>query len=619
VPSHPTLRLRRLRALLHLVDCDLGDTVDDGARTGRLRERWRRIAQVLARRFENDPPSVLRRTVSASFARALDALVRTGACDVTDALLVVARTQVDPQELETLAEAAMDPDLVHVFARYARFLRAWSAPAEADVPAASIHQVRPFVTAQLAALDELTQELVTDASGRREAVRTVLVRMHSALAAVQAAPSLRALSTSGGNDPDVLGSLELHVSSLAQLMVGARARLAPQAASGAGDRTSQPPPSSALSPAPATLSVAVSRVLEQAEPELREEVMQPWLHELERRIPLGIARVVGSCVVTLLTRPVERANQAVRVAVSDAQLPAWVPASRTLGGFYVLRPLGTGAVGSVFICTRAEDRQDPHAERFALKVPEYSATAARNLSESEFLQLFREEASALMAVPQHPNLARFVTFDLSARPKPILVMELVEGDMLERVIASRAFDVARAMRALDDVLSGLQAMHSVGVGHLDLKPSNVVQRLGEDAVLVDFGLAGRRIRPGCATGPYGAPEVWGVSPEDADADADASPKAADVYAFGCLAYEALTGQVLFQADSEIAQISLHLTHDGLPAPLKALGARHELAPLSELLFATLRRDPKKRPTVASLRDELRRLTPRLADLSWPIA
>jgi serine/threonine protein kinase len=186
--------------------------------------------------------------------------------------------------------------------------------------------------------------------------------------------------------------------------------------------------------------------------------------------------------------------------------------------------------------------------------------------------------------------------------------------MLERVIASRACDVGRALRALDDVLSGLQAMHSVGVGHLDLKPSNVVQRQGQDAVLVDFGLAGRHIRPGCATGPYGAPEVWGVSPDDAPPN----PKTADVYAFGCLAYEALTGRVLFQADSEIAQISLHVSHDGLPGPIKALGARQELAGLSELLFATLRHDPRKRPTVASLRDELHRLAPRLSHLPWPV-
>ena len=90
-----------------------------------------------------------------------------------------------------------------------------------------------------------------------------------------------------------------------------------------------------------------------------------------------------------------------------------------------MRTVGTGAVGSVFVARRVEERQDESAPLFALKVPDYSAAAARTLSEDEFLRLFREEAGALLALPEHPNIARFVTFDAGATPKPILVMELV--------------------------------------------------------------------------------------------------------------------------------------------------------------------------------------------------
>ncbi len=110
-------------------------------------------------------------------------------------------------------------------------------------------------------------------------------------------------------------------------------------------------------------------------------------------------------------------------------------------------------------------------------------------------------------------------------------------------------------------------MHGVGVGHLDLKPSNVILRASAQPVLVDFGLAGRHLRPGCGTASYGAPEVWGIVPEGAPP----TPMAADVYSFGCLAYEVLTGETLFDAPNEVALISAHLMHDGVPAPVEAAG------------------------------------------------
>jgi serine/threonine protein kinase len=219
-----------------------------------------------------------------------------------------------------------------------------------------------------------------------------------------------------------------------------------------------------------------------------------------------------------------------------------------------------------------------------------------------------------MAVPAHPNLARFVTFDLSARPKPILVMELVEGTVFERTLAAGVFDMPRAFKVMDDVLAGLEAMHGVGVGHLDIKPSNIVVRRGDEAVLVDFGLAGRHIRPGCATGPYGAPEVWGVVPPGAKP----TPMMADVYAFGCFAYETMTGRVLFDATSEMEQIAMHLAHDGMPAPLRDLQKRPGSESLVEFLFSTLRQDARARPTVTELRAQLPGLARELGRKTWPL-
>jgi hypothetical protein len=606
-PSHPTLRLRRLRTLLHLVDGDVEDADGDPGRAARLRKRWLRTAKALLGRFERDPPSVLRRTILAALARALDALVRAGACDVSDVLLVVARKMTDATELDTLAEASMDPDLIHVLQRYAEFVRGAAAPIaparKPNDPPPSLSPALPNLQSKLKALESLSNELSPDASTRTEALRTVIVRLHAALNSVLGAASLRQLSSGGGSESDVIEQLESALSALAQLAAGARARLDP-------DRTVAAAPATA---AVRPLSVAVSRVLGGSERALSEHVLSACVDELVGGIPTAVANIVTAVIWGIADLPVDRPSaESGAFKMSEGQLPAWIPTRRTIGGFYVMKPLGGGGSGTVFIVVRIEEKGEPNAERFALKVPEYSATAARMISEAEFSNMFRSEASALMAIPGHANLARFVTFDAGAKPKPILVMEFVEGPTLERVIESRAIDVGRTLAILDDILSGLEAMHEVGVGHLDLKPGNVVLRKqNEEAVLVDFGLAGRHVRPGCATGPYGAPEVWGAIPTE-------SPTPADVYAFGCVAYEALTGKVLFEADSELAQIALHVAHDGNPPQVKALLGRPETKGLAELLHSALRREPKQRATVAQLRDTLRAIGPRVATAKWPL-
>ena len=587
-PEHPTLSLRRLRALLHLVDSDMSGDDADPQRAARLRDRWLRVARVLLERFERGPPSPVRRTIVAALARALDALVRAGACDVVDVLLVVARHAVDHSDLETLAEASMNPDLVHVLEQYARFAKAVGIDAQRALPA----------------YEALIRDLAPDASGRTEALRAVLVRLGAALAALASATSLRTLAAD--SRPEAVTQLEGALSSLAQLAIGARGRFDPQRAPKARTGSSVRP-----------LTVSVTRVLAGTDPSMRDHVVAAALDDVLAGVPKAIAKLVAGVVWRVAELPIEgpASEASVSVHVSDA-LPAWLPPRRTIGGFYVLRPLSAGAAGSVFVVTRDEDRADPQAEKLALKVPEYSANAASQLSETEFLKMFREEAGALITLPQHPNLARFVTFDAGSKPKPILVMELVEGITLERLIETGGLDMPRALRILDDVLRGLEAMHAVGVGHLDLKPSNVVLRRGEEAVLVDFGLAGRHIRPGCATGPYGAPEVWGAADGQSGA-AGISPAKADTYAFGCVAFETLTGRVLFDAETEIAQISLHVAHDGFPLPLRALARSIGLPSLPELLFSTLRRNPRDRPTAAVVRKELSRIAPDLALLAWP--
>ncbi|MEZ4288270.1 MAG: protein kinase [Polyangiales bacterium] len=235
--------------------------------------------------------------------------------------------------------------------------------------------------------------------------------------------------------------------------------------------------------------------------------------------------------------------------------------------------------------------------------------------------MFREEASALLLLPEHPNIARFVTFDAGVRPKPILVMHLVEGSNLDRLIEVGELNMENALDLLLQVCAGLDAMHQVGVAHLDVKPSNIIvrepdgftnrKRTSMHPVLVDFGLAGRHLRPGCGTAEYSAPEIWGSGDTR-------NPLPADVYAFACLVYETLTAETLFDSPTEIGLITQHVTHDGAPESVVAMRSMQGLEGLADLLQRCLRHDPQNRITIRQARQFLANLKPELDELQWPL-
>jgi len=362
-PKHATLRLRRLRALLHLVDGDLGDIEStDVQRAKRLRALWLRTVKSLLEHFDTDPTPVLKRTLLASLARALDALVRLGVCDVVDALLVLAQRIKSRRDFETLAEASMDPDLRHVLARYARFLR--ESEPQLQIKAVegddAVSQASLPPTARLEALTSLASELVAEGSARSESLRTVLVRLHAALLATMNAPSLAALSTTGSSDADTVTNVETWVAALSQMCVGARGRLDPELAA-----------MSMVPSQPRLLGAAISRVLSGAEATLSDDVLATAIEDLTSGIPHGIGRLISGLLWTLAERPVTRPSAVDHVAPAvSEQLPAWLPARRTIGGFYVQRALGSGGTASVFVVVRSEDKHYDGAERLALKVPD---------------------------------------------------------------------------------------------------------------------------------------------------------------------------------------------------------------------------------------------------------
>ncbi|KPK14501.1 MAG: hypothetical protein AMJ62_13150 [Myxococcales bacterium SG8_38] len=593
-----TTRLRQLRTMLHLADAD-GPHVD--ARRDLVRQRRLLTQRVLLNRVQKDPMSSLRRTLCAAASRTCDALVREEIADVSDVLIAAATYVSHLDDLKTLAEASMVPEVESALRAYAKLQQATR----------SAGRDGSGLVAATDALRAIGNELPVAHSARIEAFRQSLSSLARGLRAVSVSSSLSEVAERSAGTP--LATLERGRATMAQLVRGAHRRL--------GIPVAEDAPT--LGGAIWAMGIEVERTLRASSAEI-DRAFDNAVWAIRRELPGAFADVTIAVLGHLCAMPLDAPRRVPSIAPleldADAHLPAWVPPSRIVGGFYLVRTVGTGAAGSVFVARRVEERLDDTAPLFALKVPDYSAAAARTLSEEEFLRLFREEAGALLALPEHANIARFVTFDAGARPKPILVMELVEGPSLERMLEMGELSLGRARALLLGVGAGLDAMHQVGVAHLDVKPSNIIvcnadaiTGVGQPPkpVLVDFGLAGRHLRPGCGTANYGAPEIWGVGDSS-----QAVP--ADVYAFGCLIFEAYTGETLFDGNGEAAMITQHVTHDGAPDAVRALLDRTHTRELGTLIMRCLRPDPNDRITIRQARQLLANLNLGTENENWPV-
>lgn len=590
---------RKLRVLLHLVDAE---SAAHESEQKRLVARLRQSIAVLLGRLAAPHDRSLHRVLCAALGRSFDAAVREGAAQASDLVLALATTVPDPASVATIAEACTNPAVSGPIGALARFL----APEDSFGDDAS-GGLNPAGDALAAASRVMRLSQGLGSGGYRgEALRRAVFRLARALESVASARGQMELVETGHAGRSLIEELEAAVDDFAALTRSARRRVL-DAAADLDDIAvvTDVPPVAAL----------VERAVRVEVPPNAEQ----WslsVQGLVDPLPDFLARVVRRVLDGIRELPVTAGSDvhAVRLERRKAALPAWLLPRRMIGSYYVVRPLGSGGVSSVFLARRQEERHDPRAESFALKVPEYDPTTARSLSEQEFLQMFRDEAGALLSLPAHENLARFVTFDLAARPKPILVMELIAGASLDRILRANNLTMERVFLYLDGILAGLEAMHAVGVGHLDLKPSNVILRDGITPVLVDFGLSGRHLRPGCGTLEYTSPEVLGVTPQGGAA----TPPAADVYAFACLAFELLTGTLLFDAEDELSLVSSHLAHDGWPAKLAELASHPSAARIAPMLGACLRRDPALRPSAADLRAFFRSEMPHVAHAAWPL-
>ena len=261
-----------------------------------------------------------------------------------------------------------------------------------------------------------------------------------------------------------------------------------------------------------------------------------------------------------------------------------------LGAYEVVKLIGAGGMGEVY---RARDQRLQRAVALKVLPLEYS-------SDIERLARLEREARMLAAL-NHPNIAAIHGLE-EAEGKRFLVLELVEGETLAerlkrgRIPPDETLDIGR------QIAEGLEAAHEKGIIHRDLKPANIKVTPEGKVKILDFGLAkayreepavadltqsptltAEMTRPGVILGT-----VAYMSPEQARGKT--VDKRADIWAFGCVLFECLTGEGTFQGETITEIVAAILKGEPDWQALPAATPRK----VKDLLHRCLQKDPKDR-------------------------
>ena len=231
-------------------------------------------------------------------------------------------------------------------------------------------------------------------------------------------------------------------------------------------------------------------------------------------------------------------------------------AGRRLGGYHLQSLLGVGGMGEVY---RARDSK--LGREVAIKILPRAVT-----SDPDRLARFEREARMLAAL-NHPHICAIYGLEEadastgSGQAVRFLVLELVEGTTLAEKLAGAGLPIAEALAIARQIAEALEVAHEKGIVHRDLKPANIKITPDGMVKVLDFGLAkpasadasspdltqsptitvgGTREGVILGTAAYMSPEQARGKPVD---------KRSDIWAFGCVLYEMLTGRVTFAGDT----------------------------------------------------------------------
>ncbi|HST23483.1 MAG TPA: serine/threonine-protein kinase, partial [Blastocatellia bacterium] len=223
-------------------------------------------------------------------------------------------------------------------------------------------------------------------------------------------------------------------------------------------------------------------------------------------------------------------------------------AGQSLGPYRLLREIGQGGMGVVYLAVRADDE---FKKQVAIKLVQPGP------HNKDLLRRFRRERQ-ILANLDHPNIARLFDGGTTERGVPYLVMEYITGTPITEYCDERKLSITDRLKLYRDVCAAVQHAHQSLVIHRDLKPSNILVTAEGDVKLLDFGIAKLLDTDSTSLGLDTTTGVPVMTPEYASPEqirGEPVTTASDVYSLGIVLYELLTGHYPYRfKDRSLSEI-----------------------------------------------------------------